>query len=153
MGERYQGNDKLVANMWQNANCTFTACNPTIFTYTRFQVARTLKGASAGTIIIKQLGGHAGGYFVKVAGVRHLQADEEHVLFLHPSLARDGTFVITGLMQGNFRITRTTTEATVSNDVPGVQHYEPSTGTVPVFAGSRMSLSRLEERVRKAVAP
>ena len=33
-GARYQGNDKLVSNMWQNANCTFAACNPSIFTYT-----------------------------------------------------------------------------------------------------------------------
>ncbi len=32
-GARYQGNDKLLANMWQNANCTWVACNPNVFTY------------------------------------------------------------------------------------------------------------------------
>jgi hypothetical protein len=128
------------------------AGHTTILTYTRFQVARTLKGAAAGTIMIKQIGGHAGGYAVKVAGVRHLQPGEEHVLFLHPSLAGDGTFVIAGLMQGDFQVHRTATEATVTNGVPGVHSYERSTGTMQEFTGSRMSLGQLEDRVQKAVA-
>ena len=125
----------------------------TVFTYTRFQVARTLKGAIWGTIVIKQMGGQAGGYSVKVAGVRPLPTGFEHVLFLHPSLAGDGTFVITGLMQGNFRIERTGTEATVTNGVPKVHSYERSPGTMQEFTGSRLGLRQLEDRVRRAVAP
>jgi hypothetical protein len=129
------------------------AAHTTILTYTRFQVARTLKGASGGTILIKQIGGQAGGYSVKVAGVRPLAAGGEHVLFLHPSLAGDGTFVITGLMQGNFRIERTATEATVSNGVAGVHSYQGSPESMQDFTGSRLSLRQLEDRVLQAVAP
>src|SRR5437899_9128789 len=67
-----------------------------IFTYTRFRVARSLKGRSPSEIVVKQLGGRAGGYEQKVAGVRQFNANEPAVLFVHPSQAGDGTMVVTG---------------------------------------------------------
>src|ERR1700674_5765152 len=62
-----------------------------IFTYTRFQVARTLKGQAPATIVVKQPGGSAEGYTQKIAGVRHWRAGDQAVLFLRPSQDMDGT--------------------------------------------------------------
>jgi hypothetical protein len=77
-----------------------------IYTYTTFQITRGLKGAGAQTIIVKQLGGTAGGYTQKVSGVHHAQAGEDALLFLRPSEAGDGTYAVVGLIQGNFRVLR-----------------------------------------------
>jgi hypothetical protein len=134
-----------------NSWAAWDAQHTTILTYSRFQVTRTLKGAAADAIIIKQIGGHADGYSVKVAGMRYLQPGEEHVLFLHSSLAADGSFVIAGLMQGDFRVHRSATEATVSNGVPAL--HEQSGGQSQKLTGRGMSLTHLEERIRAAVTP
>src|SRR4051794_22634272 len=68
-----------------------------IFTLTKFKVSRVLKGQASGEVIVKQMGGRAGAYEQKVAGVRHWQSGEQAMLFAHPSMAGDGTLVITGL--------------------------------------------------------
>jgi len=121
-----------------------------IFTYTKFEVTRTLKGAPQPSFIIKQIGGSAGGYTQKVAGVRYAKPGEESVLFLRPSSSAEGTFEITGLLQGNFSIRKLTSgEAVVSNGVPGVSVYRA--GSTGEYTGAYMKLQELEARVRKAV--
>jgi len=124
-----------------------------IFTYTRFRVSRNLKGQTPDEIVMKQMGGRAGAYEQKVAGVRHWQDGEEAVLFAHPSLAADGTLVVTGLMQGNFRVVSSQAgqEQMVTNGVRGVDKFNAQQGVIEHFAGSRMPLSRLESLVRDAV--
>jgi hypothetical protein len=125
-----------------------------IFTLTKFRVTRTLKGQAANEVIVKQMGGRAGAYEQKVAGVRHWQSGEQAVLFVHPSQAGDGTLVVTGLMQGNFRVISSSAaqEPLVTNGVPGVDELNAQAGTVQHFAGSKLPLSRLESIVRDAVA-
>jgi hypothetical protein len=125
-----------------------------IFTLTKFRVTRTLKGQAAKEVIVKQMGGRAGAYEQKVAGVRHWQDGEQAVLFVHPSQAGDGTLVVTGLMQGNFRVTSSSAaqEPLVTNGVMGVDELNTQAGTVQHFAGSKLPLSRLESIVRDAVA-
>lgn len=120
-----------------------------IYTYTRFAVSRRLKGGAADSIVVRQMGGTAGGYTQIVSGVRHWQVGEDAVLFLRPSVANDGSLAVVGLMQGNFRVARTSDGAmTVSNGVPAVSM---TTGAgVSTFTGSRMPLAELEERVRRA---
>src|SRR5438067_422572 len=116
-----------------------------IFTYTRFRIARSLKGKAPAEIVVKQMGGRAGGYEQKVAGVRQLNANEQAVLFVHPSQAADGSVVITGLMQGDFRIVASQKgEAVVSNEALGVQQPSASTSSVEHYAGEGMPLSTLE---------
>jgi hypothetical protein len=122
-----------------------------IFTYTRFQVVRTLKGSSGQTIVVKQMGGRASGYVMKVAGVGYWRPGDEAVLFLHRSQADDGTLVVSGLLQGNFRIERSGAEATASNGASGARRFDPQSKGVAPFQGKRMTLSELESRVRKAV--
>src|SRR3954471_12066643 len=73
-----------------------------IYTYTRFAVSRALKGGAAGSVVVRQMGGSAGGYTQKVVGIRHWTPGEEAVLFLRPSEARGGVMAVVGLMQGNF---------------------------------------------------
>lgn len=119
-----------------------------IYTYTRFAVTRTLKGQAAETILVRQMGGSAGGYTQIVSGVRHWQAGDQAVLFLRPSVANDGSLAVVGLMQGNFRISYSVNgAATVSNGVPAMSTLQSGAST---FTGSRMTLTELEQRVRRA---
>jgi hypothetical protein len=123
-----------------------------IHTYTRFEVMRAMKGAVRESVIVRQLGGRAGGYRQKVGGVRHFMPGEEAVLFLRPSRAADGTLVVTGLMQGNFRVQRLETgEVRVSNGAPDAQAYDPEAGVVRQYRGAHMTLDELEARVRRAI--
>src|SRR5512133_2096775 len=69
-----------------------------IYTYTRFAVTRRLKGEAADSIVVRQMGGTAGGYTQIVSGVRHWQAGDEAVLFLRPSVANDGSMAVVGLV-------------------------------------------------------
>jgi len=119
-----------------------------IYTLTRFKPVRFMKGALPSTFTVKRLGGHLDGYNMKVAGVRDWQRGENAVLFLQPDL--DGNYIVTGLMQGDFRIARNATGVlTVSNGVAGAKQLD-QTGKVTEFRGARMSLAELEQRVRKA---
>jgi hypothetical protein len=120
-----------------------------IYTYTRFAVMQKLKGAAADSIVVRQMGGSAGGYTQIVSGVRHFQTGDEAVLFLRPSVAADGSLAVVGLMQGNFRILHERGGAvSVSNGVPAVSM--PSTKGMAVFTGAHMPLAELEQRVRRA---
>jgi hypothetical protein len=118
-----------------------------IYTYTRFAVTQRLKGEAADSVVVRQMGGTAGGYTQIVSGVHHWQAGDEAVLFLRPSVANDGSLAVVGLVQGNFRMTRAGGAVTASNGVPAVSM---STGVgVSTFTGSRMPLTELEQRVRR----
>ena len=129
---------------------TWNAQHTLIYTFTRVRVSKTLKGANDGVVLLKQLGGSAGGYTQKVAGVHPLSDGDQAVLFLRPSEARDGTMVIVGLMQGNFRIEREakTGSAVVNNGVSDV--HQSSGGAVTRYQGAKLTLRQLETRVRRA---
>jgi hypothetical protein len=83
---------------------SWNAQHSIIYTYTEFAVTSRLKGSLPGSITVKQMGGSAEGYTQSVAGVRRFQDGEDALLFLRPSATNDGTQVIVGLVQGNFRI-------------------------------------------------
>jgi hypothetical protein len=133
---------------------SWTEWNPqhtSIYTITRFQVRRSMKGDLPGTILVKQPGGRSGPYQQKVAGVRHWRSGEESVLFVHPARTGDGRFVVTGLMQGDFKIVRGKgDDAVVSNGIAGVEQFDPQSKKVNPYSGTRMRLSELESRVRRA---
>ena len=120
-----------------------------IYTYTRFAVTSTLKGRAQKEIVVKQLGGRAGGYTQKISGVRQLQNGEQAVLFLRPSVANDDSMVVVGLMQGHYRIYQGASgEAMASNGVPQLQSMaRESDGP----RGSDMSVGQLEQRIRRAL--
>ncbi len=123
-----------------------------IFTYTKFQVLRSLKGPASATIVVRQLGGTLDGTTEKVAGVRQWKIGEQALLFLRPGEIRDGSLVVTGLMQGNFLIYRSPTgESLVSNGAPDVSVYKASKSAVTAYSGSAMRLQDIEGRVQKAV--
>lgn len=124
------------------------ASHSRIFTYTRFALVKRLKGQLASTFVVKQMGGSAGGYTQHVAGVRPFTVGRESLLFLHPSDAADGSLVVTGLMQGNFRIMRSAAgEELASNGVPGVETFDPRTARLGSYAGTHNRLSEVESRV------
>lgn len=123
-----------------------------IYTVTRFQVQRALKGEAAETIFVQQLGGVNGAYQQKVAGVRYWQEGERSVLFVRPGEGAPGRFVVTGLMQGNFAVKSSAADPEVTNGVPGVEAYDPQTRKLGAYRGSTLRLSELEARVRRAAA-
>ncbi len=128
---------------WSEWNAEHTL----IHTYTRFQVARSLKGASPAVLIVKQLGGTAGGYAQKVSGVRRFQVGEESLLFLRRSAAGDGTRVVVGLMQGNFRIVRAADgQRLASNGISAMQSDHGSVGS------ALRPLAEIEARVQRTVS-
>ncbi len=121
-----------------------------IYTYTRFAVSSTLKGSAPHTIVVRQMGGTAGGYTQIVSGVRHWQPGDEAVLFLRPSVANDGSLAVVGLMQGNFRVVRAADgSVTAGNGVPSVSILKD--GSAATFTGFHMPLSELEQRVRRGM--
>ncbi len=130
---------------WTSWNAQHTL----IYTYTTFQVTRTLKGAAGDSVTVKQVGGSAGGYTQKVSGVRQFQSGEDALLFLRPSVDADGTLVVVGLMQGNFRVARTSGgETVVSNGV--TEAHQLHAGSVKPFTGTSLRLEDVEARVRSA---
>ena len=138
-----------------NATETWTAWNPQhtlIYTYTKFEVTKSLKGQVQQTVTVKQMGGRVGNTVQKVAGVRHFRPGEQDVLFLQPSKDHDGTFIVTGLMQGNFLVRRSASgQMLVSNGVPEVSKVEAQSGVISGYRGTTSTVDELENRIRKAV--
>ncbi len=143
-----------------HATAAWSQWNPEgtlIFTYTRFQVEETLKGTAGDVITVKQLGGSAGGYTQRVAGVRPWSLGESAILFLRSSEARDNTVVVVGLMQGDFRIHASASgEILANNGVPQTSHndvsaFHPATGEIGAYTGSQLTLSDLKRRIHVAV--
>lgn len=123
-----------------------------IYTFSRITVTRTLKGSQMGTIVVKQPGGTKDGIKEVVFGVRHLVPGEDTLLFLNAGSSGDGTHNVVGLVQGNFRLYKSSTgELKVSNGMPEVTVAEPG-GRLGAFTGSQMTLKQIESHVAKAVA-
>jgi hypothetical protein len=137
---------------WSSWNAQHTM----IVTYTEFSVDSRLKGSVPATITVKQPGGSAGDYTQHVAGVRPWSAGESAVLFLRPSSSGDGCFVVSGLMQGDFRVRKQASGAVVVDNGSGnaasqseqVQSFNASDKSLTPFSGSRMTLDQLQKRVR-----
>jgi hypothetical protein len=122
-----------------------------IFTYTRFQVVKTLKGDAARQIVVKQPGGEVPPYAQRIPGVRPFQAGEDTLLFLRPSPSGDGTLVVVGLTQGNFQLYRAPGGALLSsNAVAGVEEIHQD-GSLGGFQATNLTLEELESRIREAL--
>jgi len=136
------------AESWSSWN----AQHSLIYTFTRIRVTKTLKGQPSEAVVLKQVGGSASGYTQRVAGVNPMKAGDVSVLFLRPSGANDGTMVIVGLMQGNFRVElEAASGSTVVNNGVGDVH-QPTVQGVTQYRGAKMTLRQLETRVQKAAA-
>lgn len=131
-----------------------------IVTYTEFAVDKRLKGSSGAVITVKQPGGSAEGYTQRVAGVRPWSAGESAVLFLRPSPSNDGAFVVSGLMQGDFRVRRSVSGSAVADNGVDmstkevgseVESFNPSDRSLAPYRGNRMSLDELQARVRTRI--
>lgn len=122
-----------------------------IYTYTEFSVEQALKGDPGSTMVVRQLGGRVGDLEMKVSGVQHWTPGEETVLFLNKSKSGDGTYLVTGLLQGDFRISRRLSgEAMVTNPVgSGVETFDTATHKLAEFTPARMTLSQLQNLVQR----
>ena len=137
-----------------NSWTAWNAQHSMIFTYTRFSVSRTLKGDAAGSVVVREPGGSAGGYTTRVAGVRHWHSGEQAVLFLRPAPTADA-LEVTGLMQGNYLVSSGAGgQRTVSNGLPAVSRRQASPAPAEnPGAPATYNLNDFEARVRKAATP
>ena len=124
-----------------------------IFTFTRFEVSRSLKGGAVQQVVVRQMGGQVGHTVQRVSGLRSWLPGDESMLFLRPSEAGGGVMSVVGLMQGDFRITRLNSgEARATNGVPQVKIYSPEAAASPATGGgAEMPLAQLEARVKEAL--
>lgn len=125
-----------------------------IYTYTRFRVRSAWKGEADREIVVRQMGGVADGFQQKVAGVRSWERGEQTVLFLRKASrgeARQQVHLVTGLMQGDFRVHAVEGRLVASNGAPDAHSFDPQTRTLKTYKGARLTLHELEQRVRKAV--
>ncbi|GAC1436223.1 MAG: hypothetical protein NVS1B11_20190 [Terriglobales bacterium] len=122
-----------------------------ILTYTQFKVQRTLKGQASATLVVQQLGGKLDGITQRVSGVHAWNSGEKAILFLRPMQLNDGKFVVTGVFQGNFRVTGSSNGVPlVSNGVPDASAYSVKTREASAYRGGAMSVQELESRVQRA---
>ena len=125
-----------------------------IFTFTRFEVSRGFKGGAAREVVVRQMGGQMGHTVQRVSGLHSWLPGDESMLFLRPSEAGGGVMSVVGLMQGDFRISRSSRgEAFATNGVPQVKIYSPEAAAASTAPGSgtEIPLEQLEARVRGAV--
>lgn len=139
-----------------SSHSEWNAQHTTIWTTTRFRVLSALKGSAPQQIEVVRPGGNAGGYTMKVGGVRAWQVGETAYLFLQA--AGNNQYVVTGLLQGDFRLHRAKGTVIADNGVLGgaamqradgdVQALNPQTHQLSAFTGSQLSATELEQRVR-----
>jgi hypothetical protein len=121
-----------------------------IYTYSKVRVFRSLKGGGGETLVVKQVGGSAGGYEMKVSGVRPLQRGEQALLFLRPTRPGESTWGIVGLMQGHFRVYSAGGRVLASNGVAG-RRMRAQAGAARTAVGA-MTLQELESRIQRALS-
>jgi hypothetical protein len=74
-----------------------------IYTYTRLQVAEALKGAPAGEVVVRQVGGTVGDSTLDLPGDARLAVGEQALLFLRCRPERPFCTVV-GLAQGKYHL-------------------------------------------------
>lgn len=149
-----EASSRVVMAQAQDSWTELSADKKLIYTVTRFAVQKAYKGQPAETVLVRTMGGRMGNVEQKVSGVRSWRSGERAVLFLRESVVNDGTFAVTGLMQGDFRFVRETavSEQYVSNGVPDVEAFDVTTKKSSVYRGSKIALRDLERRVQRMVS-
>ncbi len=124
-----------------------------IWTHYEIQVADTLKGAPAATLVISEPGGELDGVSMAIAGTPHYQVGEEVVVFAYPTPL--GLRRTCGWGQGRFEVVERNGEKTVTPALMKAEVVEAAKGAAPsralsAFGGT--SLQRFEALVREEVA-
>lgn len=121
-----------------------------IWTFTRFEVLETLKGAPPREITVRLLGGRLGGLVSTVDGVPRFRDREETFLFLEPT--RAGDLSVTSWVQGTFRIERDSQgQERVTQDTSGLAVFDPATRQFRAGGIRRLPVEEFRQRVRAAV--
>lgn len=121
-----------------------------IWTFTRFEVLETLKGAPPREITVRLLGGRLGHLVSKVDGVPRFWEGEEAFLFLEPT--RAGNLGVTSWAQGTFRIERDSQRReVVTQDIGGLTVFDPATRQFRPGGIRRLPVEEFRQRVRAAI--
>jgi hypothetical protein len=99
--------------------------NGEIWTETRFEVMERNKGALAGLVNVRTMGGAAGALHSRVEGVPVFRPGEEVYLFLYGNAG--DTYQVMGWQQGTFRILRYAGIERVTQDSASTLIFDPQT--------------------------
>jgi hypothetical protein len=115
-----------------------------IYTYISLSVEDPLKGDARRSLVVRQVGGSAGGRTTWIAGMPQFKSGDSVIVFLRNR--GDGTFDITGLNQGKYDIVNGYAVANVS----GVTLLDPTSGALS-DAGfvDRVRLETLKAKIRE----
>jgi hypothetical protein len=123
-----------------------------IITDTELQIAEVFKGKAMGRIVVMQPGGIVGDLGQRVEGTAPFHAGEEVVVFLD---ARGERFIVTGMVQGKFKIERSKDgkevlavpeAASSARLIDPITHQETSSGLQPI------ALSALKVQIASSLA-
>jgi len=145
--ELTQAASRVVEVQVLESHSEWNADHSKIYTISRVRVSNVLKGGNVREVTIRQPGGSADGYTMKVSGVRALQIGEQTMMFLRPSPQDDGTWSVVGLMQGNFHIYYAAGRKFASN---GITSRETRLNGGITSRSTSSSLEEIETRVQEA---
>lgn len=101
-----QASSVIVRGHVVSAESHWNAAHTRIMTYTMVAVDQAMKGSPGATVVVQQLGGTVGNRHVYVPGSARLEPQASYLLFLEP--AESSRYVVVGMEQGAYRITRDT---------------------------------------------
>ena len=102
MEQLTQASSDIVQARVVNQVSEWNATHTQIVTITTLEVSQTLKGNTASTVQIRQLGGTVGNMTVSVPGDVALRPQSEYVLFLEP--ADGANYHVVGMTQGAYPV-------------------------------------------------
>ncbi len=123
-----------------------------IWTFARFEVMETMKGAAPRLITVRLLGGRVGHLISTVDGVPRFRPGEEAILFLERT--RAGDFSVLSWVQGTFRIHRDpqTGGESVAQDSSAFAVFDPATRQFRPVGIRKMPLEAFKQRLAEAIA-
>ncbi len=122
-----------------------------IWTFTRFEVTETMKGAVPQLITVRLPGGRVDHLHAFVDGVPRFQPGEDAILFLERT--RAGDFAVTSWVQGTFRIHRdaATGQEKVTQDSSGFAVFDPATRKFRTAGVRNLPLEEFRQRLATAM--
>lgn len=146
--------DAIVRGTVRRVESRWTSDHRRIVTDVEIQVAESLKGSSAQTLVVLQPGGVVGDIGQKVSGLASFARGEEVVVFLQ----QRGTdrFIVSGMAQGKFRVERSsdgTAAFAIPDSLGDALLVDPKTGQPTSKRTPILALDDLRRTVKAALAP
>ena len=150
--ELTQGSDRVVRARVVSVSTESDAGLGMTYRLTGLEVLEDYGGSGPRSLVLRQLGGEAGGSSMHVAGDARFEMGEEVVVFLRSGQAGGEVVYLEGLSLGKFRVARDISGAAMAvRDIGGLHLLRPGDGEVTILA--KIPLENLRVRVGRVLAP